>query len=1353
MKAENIQIFRLEDRILFEAAAAAEIVDAADAAAAVQNDPNANVSESERHAQEAQNALKNAPAENPAENINTPIADPDVLTDIDAQLDAIIEGTIPAANDVDGDDAEAFFADNGTTVTVGKELAVINGNLKDIDSILAQIDKNFDVLILQDNNGLDEVNEFLDAQDSNYSAIHFIVHGYKDEMTINGEVIDNDSFDSADWKAVGQHLTSDGDILLYGCHSAATENGVALVDRIAEASGADVAASDDMTGLSGDWELEYTNGEINTAAISCDAYDYNLAATEISVDTIDDLNDALSDAAIYGGDVKLTIENDITVEDNIYMDCEYDLELSIVGNGDITISADNDTDTMFSITNFFGNQVNIAIENLDFSGNGGNQTAIDAIDVNSISITDSAFTDFGNRAIAYDSADGTLTFTNSIIADNNTFGGAVNAYCKDIIIDSTTFANNTANEGGALYFDAADGGSLTIRNNSQFINNSATVGGAISATNATVSIDKSYFSGNKAEDGGAMQIRHAGDILISNSAFDNNSATDVDPLYDGASRGGAVHIVEAGEVKVINSTFYNNSASIGGALAIAYANSDSGTVIQNSTFYNNTASADGGAIYNGAGSLTVENTLLIANGNEDLHQQTGGNSTLNYVFMTQSVAEGATGITLQNSKTGVTAAEVFGNNTYDQDTHTITLDAFGEAAYSGTLIGTIDQLGNSRTEAQDALGVNKYAIGAVAAPIGLYIKQNDIASQVYNGGNIAVSKNLSLVFADGTTVISSDKYNDLTADIVPVSVRDAGTYTITPENGSVSLNSDAVTLVPLRYLSGTFVIEKADVTVTIDGSKTYDGNTAMGETVFEYTITYTNGGNGFDTGMFEVTDFVYNNKNVHTDLTASGSANLLNNVERNFDVIFEFQSSISQRDLNISAASGNTVYNGTKHTLSGVSADNLVAGDVISTNASISGTNAGTYDYVLDVNSIFVNDADGGNMLGNYNILSFTDGALFIDKADVTVTVDGSKIYDGNTAMGGTAFEYTITYTNGGNGFDTGMFDVTDFVYNNKNVHADLTASGTSVLLNNAEQNFDVTFEYQSSITAKPVEAVFITAEPYEYNKYDQSGTVSAYYIDVNGEKVALPLDWHGQEFTNPGTYTVTVINNDPNYTIENPSITLVITDVKYSNGPYSEGIYPEYSSTVPSMEAQLLIDRVSNNNDWHSGNIYSLTYGQLISNTMLANDRQIVADAPIRVSVDPLVYRPFELDALQKENSELLFANSSVTNEQAFHTGREIFNDAGNDAVLFETRAASYSEEHEPLYIEEEVYSDELETTTVSLRAVPVSLPVDIFRKAEDAVNELADIALPEVAGSSFAAVNFKSELDELLESVAGIS
>ena len=63
MRIKDIEMFRLEDRVLFEAAAVAEIVDAA---AAASDNPNANVNEGEREAQSDRDALKNAPPENPA---------------------------------------------------------------------------------------------------------------------------------------------------------------------------------------------------------------------------------------------------------------------------------------------------------------------------------------------------------------------------------------------------------------------------------------------------------------------------------------------------------------------------------------------------------------------------------------------------------------------------------------------------------------------------------------------------------------------------------------------------------------------------------------------------------------------------------------------------------------------------------------------------------------------------------------------------------------------------------------------------------------------------------------------------------------------------------------------------------------------------------------------------------------------------------------------------------------------------------------------------------------------------------------------------------------------------------------
>ena len=60
---KELEIFKLEERVLFEAAAAAEVVDAVEKA---QENPNANISESERAEKEHRDALKNAPAENPA---------------------------------------------------------------------------------------------------------------------------------------------------------------------------------------------------------------------------------------------------------------------------------------------------------------------------------------------------------------------------------------------------------------------------------------------------------------------------------------------------------------------------------------------------------------------------------------------------------------------------------------------------------------------------------------------------------------------------------------------------------------------------------------------------------------------------------------------------------------------------------------------------------------------------------------------------------------------------------------------------------------------------------------------------------------------------------------------------------------------------------------------------------------------------------------------------------------------------------------------------------------------------------------------------------------------------------------
>ncbi len=96
----------------------------------------------------------------------------------------------------------------------------------------------------------------------------------------------------------GIHLDGgeSGDILFYGCNIADDSDGLSLLNEVAELTGGDVAASDDMTGhadLNADWELEYKQGEIETTiAVSSETQNsWSNVLVNFSVDNTADTND------------------------------------------------------------------------------------------------------------------------------------------------------------------------------------------------------------------------------------------------------------------------------------------------------------------------------------------------------------------------------------------------------------------------------------------------------------------------------------------------------------------------------------------------------------------------------------------------------------------------------------------------------------------------------------------------------------------------------------------------------------------------------------------------------------------------------------------------------------------------------------------------------------------------------------------------------------------------------------------------------------------------------------------------------------------------------------------------------
>jgi len=110
---------------------------------------------------------------------------------------------------------------------------------------------------------------------SDIGAVHIVSHGAAGEVRLGTTTLTADSIaaHAGELAGIGAALADDGDLLLYGCESGAGTTGAALVAALAQYTGADVAASTDVTGaaaLGGNWLLERSSGTIEAAALGSD---------------------------------------------------------------------------------------------------------------------------------------------------------------------------------------------------------------------------------------------------------------------------------------------------------------------------------------------------------------------------------------------------------------------------------------------------------------------------------------------------------------------------------------------------------------------------------------------------------------------------------------------------------------------------------------------------------------------------------------------------------------------------------------------------------------------------------------------------------------------------------------------------------------------------------------------------------------------------------------------------------------------------------------------------------------------------------------------------------------------------
>ncbi len=159
---------------------------------------------------------------------------------------------------------------------MAKTMVFIDSRVNDLDQLVSHFDAGMEYKVLEASyDGLLQIEESL-AGKSDYSSIQIISHGAAGAITIGSTLLNSNNLLQYQLQLdnIGHALTDSGDLLLYGCNVGAGVNGQQFVETLAQLTGADVAASDDVTGgtaAGGDWVLESEIGTIESVVPVADS--------------------------------------------------------------------------------------------------------------------------------------------------------------------------------------------------------------------------------------------------------------------------------------------------------------------------------------------------------------------------------------------------------------------------------------------------------------------------------------------------------------------------------------------------------------------------------------------------------------------------------------------------------------------------------------------------------------------------------------------------------------------------------------------------------------------------------------------------------------------------------------------------------------------------------------------------------------------------------------------------------------------------------------------------------------------------------------------------------------------------
>ncbi|HEY9848357.1 MAG TPA: DUF4347 domain-containing protein, partial [Leptolyngbyaceae cyanobacterium] len=501
-------------------------------------------------------------------------------------------------------------------------IVFIDSTVPDYQSLAASVVPGIEVIILYPQ--IDEIEQITDSLSlrNNINALHIVSHGSPGSLQFGNAQLNSQNLHIYEnqlqqWR---NSFSDNADILLYGCHVAAGENGVAFIQQLSELTGADIAASDDLTGsaaLDGDWDLEVNSGLIEAPlAFQVGVIAYNAVLGTLRVNSTAD-NTTSGDGLVTLREAIIAANNDTTTDlgetgsgaDTIVLSAgnTYNLDAALTAENDFNWG-NTGLPVITSNITINGNGAKITGDNNDFRifrvNTGGNLT------LNDLTLTNARVQagGYGGDAGALLNTNGSVTISNSTFTNNQARddGGAILNFQGTITIENSTFSNNIASgapnpNGGAIENDGGNvAGStfLTLINSTVSGNTADGDGGGIrnrnqanlTLTNSTIAFNTSTASGGGIFNSANATVQNS--IVIGNTAtngldvsgtFTSNNANIIGDTTD--STGFGSDITGFAAASVLNPTLANNGGStqthalIAGSVAIDAANNADAPII------------------------------------------------------------------------------------------------------------------------------------------------------------------------------------------------------------------------------------------------------------------------------------------------------------------------------------------------------------------------------------------------------------------------------------------------------------------------------------------------------------------------------------------------------------------------------------------------------------------------------------------------------------------------------------------------------------------------------------------------------------------------------------------------------